>query len=81
MGMGYAHNITMGFAHEHNITTGLFQNGRTGGCGHGVGYCLLSFVSRMIYALFNSYFISIYFFNRKLFLKNTCIKKIKQVEL
>ena len=31
------------------ITTGLFQNGQTGGgCGHGVGYCLLSLVSRMI---------------------------------
>ena len=60
---------------RHPITIVLFQNGRTGGgCGHGVGYCLLSFVSRMIYVLFNSYFLSIYFFNRKLFLKNTCIK-------
>ena len=37
--------------------------------------CPLSLVSRMISALFNSYFLSVYIFNRNIFIKNTCIKK------
>ena len=78
MGEGYARNSTRGYAHEHNITTGYASEDNIttilflkctdgGGCGHGVGYCLLSLVFQMIYVLFNSYFLSIYFFNRKLF--------------